>query len=68
VYACWHDVLKIWEALTVPFGGRERSLTFFEDFVRLLAGRLMGEDQALLADLGIVFHRSQSCNITSFVC
>ena len=29
-----------------------RSLTFFEDFVRLLAGRLTGEDPALLADLG----------------
>ncbi len=67
VYACRHDVLKILEALTVPFGGPVRSLTFFEDFVRLLAGRLIGEDPALLADLGIVFHRNQSCNIASFV-
>ncbi len=68
VYACCHAVLKILEALTVPFGGRECSLTFFEDFVRLLAGRLMGEDPALLADLGIDFHRTQSCNLASFVC
>jgi hypothetical protein len=30
----------------------EHSLTFFEDYVRLLAGKLTGEDPALLADLG----------------
>jgi hypothetical protein len=65
VYVCWNDVLKILEALTVPFGGCECSLTFFEDFVRLLAGRLLGEDPALLADLGIDFHRTKSCNIAN---
>jgi acyl-CoA oxidase len=52
---------RLMPLLAACFAHHHFSMTFYEDFFRLVMGRLTGEDPGLLAALGMEVHGVSSC-------